>query len=187
MPSYADLPKLLRDENWPAAEKVLRGAAKKKNAPADVYYNLAKVLEASGKAAQMRPWLERAVTAKPDYATAWFELGRCALAQLDLRLSLRAFDRACALDPKDPDARRNLGRIALRLGIWDKATACFAEDDDTEAQLARYRIASETGEDTQALRKALLVRPDDRPEVLKTLTRTAKGTIPLKLPQLLRT
>lgn len=187
MPSYADLPRLLREENWSAAEKVLRAAARKKVAPAEVFYNLAKVLEASGKAAQMRTWLQRALKAKPDYAMAWFELGRCALAQQDFPSAFKAFERANALDPKDQDARRNLGRIALRLGVWDKAAACFARAEDTEAQLALYRIASERGEDTGALRETLLALPDDRPEVLKTLTRTAKGAIPLKLPQLLRT
>lgn len=181
MNDMKSLPALLSDQDWPAAERLLRRLAKGKAPAPEVFYNLAKVLEAEGKPDQMKHWLERAVTANPRYAIAWFELGRVALDQGALRDAQAAFRRAAELMPSDADAQRNLGRIALRLGDWKKAAACFAPHSDKEAQVARYRIAAELGSDSRALRDALLAQPAWRPEVIKTLTRTAKGTIPLRL------
>lgn len=83
--------------------------------------------------------------------------------------------------PDDADTQRNLGRVALRLGDWDIATDCFLAHSDQEARLARYRIAAETGSDITDLRDALLAERSWRPEVIKTLTRTAKGSVPLNL------
>lgn len=175
------LPALLAAQDWPAAERLLRRLAKGKAPTADVFYNLAKVLEMAGKRAQVRHWLERAVGCKPDYAIAWFELGRAAVDEGDLPAARLAFVKALALAPQDADARRSLGRVALRLGDWEMANACFAGQTDREAQMARYRIGAETGAPVDDLRAALLARGEWRPEVLKTLTRTAKGSIPLVL------
>lgn len=181
MKDHTSLPALLAAKNWPAAERYLRRLAKGKAPQPAVFYNLAKVLEASGKPDQMKHWLERAVASHPSYGVAWFELGRIALKHNALHDALTAFLKASALMPKDPDTRRNLGRVALRLGDWDKATDCFAAQSDPEALLARYRIAAETGASTRELRDALLAERNWRPEVIKTLTRTAKGSVPLCL------
>ncbi|WP_299407436.1 tetratricopeptide repeat protein [uncultured Roseobacter sp.] len=178
---------ILQAQDWPRAERLLRRAAQKKGAPAEVYYNLAKVLEARGKPAQRQIWLKRAVSERPDYAMAWFELGRAALDDGDLVAAAQAFDTAARLAPEDHEARRLSAQLALRLGDWEKAKAGFAESTDSEARLARYRIAAEQGEDTTAARAALLRDPEMRPAVLRVLTRTAKGTLPLKLPQFERT
>lgn len=181
MKDMKSLPALLSGHDWPAAERLLRRLAKGKAPPPEVFYNLAKVLEAAGKPDQMKHWLQRAAIANPNYGIAWFELGRIALDQGALNEGQAAFQRAADLMPTDKDATRNLGRIALRLGDWDKATACFARQTDKEAQLARYRIAAETGSSTKDLRYALLAQSAWRPEVIKTLTRTAKGAVPLSL------
>ncbi len=181
MKDLDSLPALLAAKDWPAAERLLRRLAKGKTPPPAVFYNLAKVLEAAGKPDQMKHWLERAVTANPSYGNAWFELGRIALDHGALQDALAAFVRAFALMPDDADTRRNLGRVALRLGDWDRAAKCFAAQSDPEARLARYRIAAETGSQTTDLRAALLADRGLRPEVIKTLTRTAKGSVPLKI------
>lgn len=175
------LPVLLAAKDWPAAERLLRRLAKGKAPQPAVFYNLAKVLEAGGKPDQMKHWLEKAVAANPSYGVAWFELGRIALDHGALTDALTAFVRALALMPNDSDTRRNLGRVALRMGDWDRAKDCFAAQNDPEARLARYRIAAETGSDTTKLRDALLAECSWRSEVIKTLTRTAKGSVPLNL------
>lgn len=174
--SYAEH---IATQDWDRAERALRKAAKAKAPGADIFYNLAKVLEAAGKPGQMRIWLKRAVAAKPDYAIAWFELGRVELRDHQLAQALNAFEQARAHAPQDKDARRNAARIALRLGLWDKAEAGFQGDADFEAQAARYRIAAETGTATAEQRDALLRVAGHRPMAIKALTRTARGSIGL--------
>ncbi len=181
MKDISALPALLAAKDWSAAERLLRRLSRGKLPPPAVFYNLAKVLEAAGKPDQMKHWLERAVTADPSYGLAWFELGRIALGRNALDDALAAFLRASAFMPQDADTQHNLGRVALRLGNWDRAAACFAAHDDPEARLARYRIAAETGSNIRDLRNALLAERGLRPEVIKTLTRTAKGSVPLTI------
>ncbi len=184
MPRYANLPQLLAAQDWAAAEAVLRAAARKKAPPPEVFYNLAKVLEAAGKPSQIAVWLKRAVKARPDYGDAWFELGRFALVDNDLRGAFDAFKRAHTLVPEEADARDNLGRVALRLGEWQTAAECFDARNDDAAMLARYRIAAETGADLSAIQTELLARRALRPEAVKAMTRTAKGSLPRYMPPL---
>ncbi len=181
MTDLSDLPDLLRAKNWPRAEALLRRAAKSKSVSAEVFYNLDKVLEAAGKHAQREVWLKRAVSKAPDYANAWFELGRVAIDNGDLKLARNAFTKAVELAPDDRDARRTLGRVALRFCDWTTAEKAFAEGQDTEARMARFRIAAETGNLTREERDALLADVSIRPDVLRTMTRVAKGSLPLRL------
>ena len=183
MAGMGDLPALLAAEDWDGAERLLRRAAKARTAPAEVHYNLAKVLMENGKAAQAGQWFRRAVAARPDYAAAWFEMGRWALVADDLPLAFRAFQKASKLAPADRDARISLGRIALRCGQWDVARRAWDGVEGTEALQARYRIAAETGDETGTLLERLLSADLPRPQSLTTITRTAKGRIPRVLPR----
>lgn len=184
MASISKLPDLLAASDWVGAERVLRRAAGRTGAGADVFYNLALVLGRAGKGAQAGSWLRRAVKARPGYMAAWFELGRWCLDAGDLTGALEGFQTASGLALEDVDAKRNLGRVALRLGRWDVAVAAF-DADDTEARIARYRIAAETGEDASGLLDNLLDTAP-RQAVLKAMTRTAKGRIPLHLRKRVR-
>ena len=116
MTELSKLPALLQAQDWPRAEALLRKAAQSKSASAEVYYNLAKVLEAAGKSEQRHVWLKRAVAARSDYAIAWYELGRVALGRGDCSSAAQSFDKAFALAPEDADARRMAARLALRQG-----------------------------------------------------------------------
>lgn len=184
MARLSDLPTLVQTRQWKAAETLLRRQAAKPAATADIFYNLAKVLEADGRGRQARCWLEKAVAARPDYAAAWFELGRWFLADDQLRSAYAAFASAARHAPHDADAKRNLGRLALRLGEWETARSAWSAIDDVEAQCARYRITVETGNDAGQQLDALLEMSGARPVVLKAMTRTARGRIPLRLPGL---
>lgn len=179
------LPRMLSAQDWPAAERLLRRAAKAKGAPAAVFYNLAKVLEAQGKLAQRETWLRRALALDPRHAAAWFELGRVLLDDACLREAEGAFAHALRLDPADREARGLLLRLRLRLCDWQGATEALDGLPDTpQTRAARYRIAAETGQPTEGLRAALLSDAQARPEALKAMTRVARGSLPLRLPNL---
>lgn len=171
----------IAEENWRGAAAVLKREAGKAGAPASVFYNLAKVLEADKKWRQSGKWLKKAIQIDLNYQIAWFELGRWSLDQGDFQLAFEAFRKSSELNPDDKDARRNTARIALRLGMWEQAREYWKSYPDMEAEQARYRIAAELGESIDGLQTTLLENRNARPEVIKTLTRTAKGKIPLVL------
>jgi len=179
------LPALIAAQDWPAAERLLRRAAKDRDAPAAVFYNLAKVLEHAGKPAQCRTWLKRAVAVDPRHGDAWFELGRAAIAAGDLTEALTAFRHAARLAPEDADAWRNLGQVALRLGDWQTARTAWGRlgcspEADPEAVAGLYRAEAELGL-TNLARAAALIADRPGPQSLKALTGTAKGHLPFRL------
>lgn len=177
------LPALLAARDWAGAERLLRRAAKAKSPPPEVYYNLAKVLEAGGKPDQRLPWLKRAVAARPGYAVALFELGRAELEAGRATAAYRAYLAAWRADPTDTQARQMVGRLALRQCDWALAAEIWGAAEGPEAALARYRIAAETGADTaQDLLGDLLTDPATRAEAFKLMVRTARGSVPLHLP-----
>jgi len=176
------LPRLIAARDWAGAERLLRQAAALPAAPAAVFYNLGKVLEARGAAEPRAPWYDRAVTADPRQAAAWFELGRARLAESAFAAAEPAFARAVALDPADADGWRNLMRLRLRLGDWPGVEAAAARlPADAETRAATYRAGAEQGRDMAAARAALLADPAMRPEALKALTRVAQGAVPLRI------
>jgi tetratricopeptide (TPR) repeat protein len=182
MSDLSALPRLLAVADWPAAERLLRRAARP-GAAAAVFYNLAKVLEAQGKTGQVAHWLGRAVAADPGHAKAWFELGRAQHAAGDSGRALVAFRKAATLDPADTEAWRMVLHLALRLCDWAGAEAALDHlPDGPGTAAARYRVLAETGRAGPQDRAALLADPAGRPEALKALTRVAKGSLPLRLP-----
>lgn len=180
MSDLSRLPHLLSRQDWAGAEVLLRRALMDPKAPAALAYNLAKVLELQGKDGV--EWLGRCVAQEPRHADGWFELGR-ALMATDFGGAEAAFARSVALKPA-ADAWLNLARLRLRLGDWAGCGAALAQlPQTTETRAMAYRVACETGAETGALRSDLLSRASERPEALKALTRTAKGHLPLRLPQ----
>lgn len=179
MDDRAALPRLIAAADWPGAEAILRRAATD-DAPASVFYNLAKVLEMQGKP-DRAAWLDRAVARDPHHQAAWFELGRARIDRPDIALA--AFHRAADLAPDDRSAWQMVLRLALRLGDWPRLAAALAHlPQDAETRIARYRWLAETRQASAADRAALLADAALRPAALKALTRVARGTIPLRLP-----
>ncbi len=174
------LPGLLAKGDWPGAERLLRRAVQGKDAPAPMFYNLAKVLEAQGKVDQVLHWLRRAVARDAGHAAAWFEIGRALTGQHDLAGAEAAYARAAALDPGDGDVWAALWPLRLRLCDWAGARAALAHLPDTGAtRAAAYRVACELGEAPDPA--ALLADPAGRPEALKALTRVARGRLPMRI------
>lgn len=183
MSGLQKLPALLAAGDWVAAERLLKRAAQGKGAGAPVFYNLGKVYLEQARAEPAITWLRRAVATDPTHASAWFELGRAAVLAEDLPLAAAGFERALAQVPGDRDARRNLGRLLLRLGRFAQARAIWAPlAGEAEADAAIYRAAAECGDaDVGALRAALLARPEARPQAIKALVQVSKGSLPLSL------
>ncbi|MCI4661200.1 MAG: tetratricopeptide repeat protein [Neomegalonema sp.] len=178
------LRKALSTQDWASAERLLRRAAEQRTAPASVFYNLAQVLVRADKGEEAGPWYRKAVGRDPGHAHAWHEYGAWLTERGELAEAMSAFSRAARLAPQDTDAQRNLGRVALRLGEWEVARGAFLAlgPQDDEAALALLRLALETGApdaQTRAMRRELAQKPALRAHLLKTLTRSARGRVPL--------
>lgn len=188
----AALAEALGRGDWKAAEKILRRDAAVRGAPAPVFYNLAKVLEADGRGAQSGHWLKEAVRRDPAYAIAWFELGRWMLAEGDLAGARRAFAKAASGDPSDGDAWLNLARLECRLGNWRgtlealgrlaKTAAGSARELAPELARLRYRAEAELGE-TSPEAAVLLLTEMPGAESAKAVSHTGRGHLPFRLPR----
>lgn len=181
--SLDKLPQMLIDADWVGAERLLAPLAAAPGAAPALVYNYGKVLFELGRYRDSADALAGVVLAAPDHQNAWFELGRATLILEDYGLSYDAFATAFSLDPSDADARRNLARVALRLGRWEVAREAWEIfEGDPEADLALYRVAAETGAaDTAERRARLLSAHPHRAEVIHALVRVSKGSIPLDL------
>jgi len=173
----------LASSDWAQADEVLAPVTAGADAHSSLLYNHGKVLMELGRMQAAAGLLHRAVQTAPDHAEAWFELGRTAVALEDFATAFTGFSHALDLAPNDEDARRNLGRVALRLGRYDAAHAAWSPlHGDAEADLALYRVATETGAPSAAAqRRDLLARHPDKAAVIRTLVRVSKGAIPLNL------
>ena len=185
----AQVEKLQRElaaANWPAAEAILRRAARHRDAPASVFYNLGQVLAHSGRAGLSGPWYRKALAADPGHADAWCEYGAWLAVRGETGPALAARKHAVALRPEHRETLLGCARLTLRASLWTEARSMWQElagDSDAtgEAALALLRIALETGDPKAAARRrGLAARPELRPGLLKTITRTARGTVPLR-------
>ncbi|MBC8179202.1 MAG: tetratricopeptide repeat protein, partial [Deltaproteobacteria bacterium] len=71
--------------------------------------------------------LLEAVKLDPDNAELNHQIAVVLRVLGEYKLSLKYFNRALAIKPKDPETRNNLGTLYLEMGEWDKAIACFKE------------------------------------------------------------
>lgn len=182
----AKLATAINQEDWPTAERLLRQWTKKKSAPAMVFFNLAQVLVRSGKPDQAGAWYRKTLAVDSGHGDAWCEYGAWRLARGEAAEAAACFAKALALRGRDRDALRGAARAAMRLGDWRIASARWAAvleavAEDEEARVGLLRAALETGDPSaDEIRRELAARPDARPALLKALTRTAKGSIPLR-------
>lgn len=178
-----ELQAALTTGDWQRAERLLAPLARGREAHPSLLYNYGKVLIELGKAGRAAEALRRAVEAEPGHGNAWFELGRAALMSENFATAREAFGQALFLAPHDEDARRKLGRVALRVGAWELAIKAWEPlAGDPEAEIALYRLAAETGaEEREARRARLLESHPDRAAVIQALVRVSKGTVPLDL------
>ena len=172
--------------DWKRAETILRRLLRSRDAPAPAAYNLALVLAELGKGDQSGAWFAKAVKRDPVYASAWFEYGRWLLDRGRLADARQAFETVVRLQPEAADAWRNLGRLRERLGAFEdsleawQAVTRLAGGSDPEAELGTLRALLELRRpEAVDLRSRLAADPALRPGLLKVLTRTSAGTLPL--------
>lgn len=177
------LAEILIAGDWAGAEALLEPLAVRPDAHPSLVYNWGKVLIELDRPGEAARALRRVVAADPTHVNGWFELGRAAVLREDYETAYDAFEQAHVIDPDDADATRNFARVALRLGCWDEARDAWeALLPDWEAEIALYRIATETrGLDAGQRRATLLETHPDRHAVVMALVRTSKGAIPLDL------
>lgn len=180
---------LIQAQNWSAAEAALIHLTASQDCPAEVFYNLGKVLESNDKYEFSGQWFKRAVEARENYPNAWFELGRWQLTQkhelMHLVNAYESFEKVLGYSADDTDAQRNAARLALRLGKWRRAKELWSRFSDHEALEALYRIAAETRQPLRVLANELMSDPRNRASGLKAMTRASKGRIPLQIKSLL--
>ena len=68
---------------------------------------------------------EKAVTLKPDYAEAYYNLGITFRELGQLEAALKSYEKALAIKHEYPEAHNNLGSVLLDLGSLDSATDHF--------------------------------------------------------------
>ncbi|MCI4664620.1 MAG: hypothetical protein MRY74_07850 [Neomegalonema sp.] len=171
--------------DWPRAETLLRKGAAIKGAPATIFYNLAQVLVRANKSAEAGEWYLRAVATDPDYANAWCELGAWRAERHEPLGAYEAYNKALELAPADLDALLGAAQAATRLGDWAAAQthwrALAARRPSPETALGLLRVALETGDPAAAEMRAAIARtPALRPALIKLLTRTGRGSTPLR-------
>ena len=83
---------------------------------ASAYFVRAMVWSAQGDNRNAIVDLKNATRLRPDYAAAWSDLSQLLFSASDLSGALAAAQRAVAIDPKDPAAQYQLGRIYLASG-----------------------------------------------------------------------
>jgi len=91
-----------------------------------ILYNIrASCYKANGQIDASIKDYEKAVTLKPDYAEAYYNLGITLreLGQLDA--ALNSYEKALAIKHEYPEAHNNLGSVLLDLGSLDSATDHF--------------------------------------------------------------
>lgn len=171
--------------DWGRAETLLRRLWRTKDAPAQAAHNLALVLVEGGKTQQAGAWFAKAVRQDPAYAAAWFEYGRWHLSRRDLKKAAEAFETVTVLEPDAEDGWRNLGRIRERMADYQASLDAWEavgrlKEGDGEAALGMLRALIELRQsEAVELQARLALLPALRPGLLKVLTRTSAGRLPL--------
>ena len=111
---------------YAAAEPVLREALEALDT-AGTRYDLALVLDRSGRIDEAVAEYERAVDRNPNHVDALINLGIAQARQGQLDRAIRLFERAAAVDPEHADAQANLGALYLAQGAREAARRAFEQ------------------------------------------------------------
>jgi hypothetical protein len=105
------------------------------------------VLAALGNGEAARECYQRAARLRPDFAAAHFALGMDAIEQGDLVAAAAALENALRLDPRNPHALVNYGRLCVRhadfaraADLFRAALALVPSDPDLPMYLAQVEL-----------------------------------------------
>ena len=155
----------LRSGNPGRAERAGRAVLKREPRNPDAWHLHAMTALEAGNLAKARTRLERAIALRPESSVFHSNLGAVLEREGDLEESLRAHDRALALDRGPADNWFNHGLVLLRLGRPAEAAAslraaCDRDGQDPELRLNLGRALERSGDGEGALGeyRAALVR-----------------------------
>ena len=180
----------LRSGDPGRAERAGRAVLKREPRNADAWHLHAMAALEAGNLGKARTRLERAVSIRPDSSVFHSNLGAVLERMGDLEGSLRAHDRALALDRSPADNWFNHGLVLLRLGRPGEAapslrSARDRDPGDPEVRLNLGRALERSGDGEGALGeyRAALARtagPDDRwaGEIRDSLRRILRAVFP---------
>ncbi len=113
---------------------------------ADTYFNLGRLLLATGAIEPATSQLQKALELRPNYADAWYVLGLALERQPDRDRALSAFRRALEIEPSHRLAYLRLGRLLLDMGRREEALRYLrhgaefaAEPDEIRQELAKLQ------------------------------------------------
>lgn len=173
------------------ADRLFRRLATDRKADVQSQYNYGVFLRRSGRPSDALYWFDRCLRADPARRDVRIERG---LARSELGNVSAAIDDLSAY-PDDTDALQALPPLLARAGRWVEALDILARLGSigavrTDDQLLKLRGLLETGrvDDAETLCRSLgATRPELRPDLLKALTRRAKGRLSLDETRLART
>lgn len=181
-------------EDWQSAVKAFEMVLAAFGPPsASVLYNLGLALKHAGCRQEALDRFEQTLAQEPNHVNAQFELAAALMDLGHTREALDAFDAYLSNAPEDVDAKRNRARLLIELGQWTEAENAWSEfttETDHEAALMAIKLASELGrlDDALAFAKKLGAdRQELRVDILRTLTHTGKGTLPMHISTLFPT
>ncbi len=111
---------LIQQEQFVAAERALREAARQAPESIETQFYLGVVLYCQGKSREAALFFGRATALKPDHALAHYNLGHCLIQQGDRTAALGAFRMAVRCKANFADARTNLGDLLLQDGRYSE-------------------------------------------------------------------
>ncbi len=190
--SVARIAEHLRSGNPGRAERAGRAVLKREPRNPDAWHLHAMAALEAGNLAKARARLERAIALRPESSVFHSNLGAVLEREGDLEASLRAHDRALALDRGPADNWFNHGLVLLRLGRPAEAAAslraaCDRDGRDPELRLNLGRALERSGDGEGALGEyraalALTAGPGERwaGEVREALRRMLSVVFPIE-------
>jgi tetratricopeptide (TPR) repeat protein len=130
---HPDHPRALRDlataavdlERWEVAAGALAQLVRIDGTRVDTHLDCAAVLMRLGRWMPATDVLEAALETWPDEGRLWYNLAIARQAMRHLGAARRAWDRAAALMPDNPDAYAHRGEVLLDQHLWTLAEADF--------------------------------------------------------------
>ncbi len=178
--------------DWKQAQAALSLLLERTPEQPSLLYNLALVLRRQNKNAEALDALDKALKLAPHQGAA-YERAATLMDMGNLAQSLKSFKKYQRQFAEDPDALLNMGRICLALDAPVEAKAYFENrlrlmPDDTEAKVGLGEALTRMGEASgvTALQEIYRSSPQRRPHLLKIMTQTPTGRLPLRLSKLLQ-
>ncbi|GHB21064.1 hypothetical protein GCM10007094_06420 [Pseudovibrio japonicus] len=175
----------ISQENWPEAERRILLLLDGDQTNPSLWYNLGLVRRRSGNNAQALEDFARTLELAPHHKGAMFERAAAHLDLENFNAALNDFAEFTAAYPDDSDGLLNLARIALHMEVPELALQAFQKragmENDAENILGAAEAMQMMGDEQgiSMLRRLFANNPAVRPELLKIMSQSSHGRVPL--------